>query len=68
MMLLTMIDDIEERVKEMYELLEKEALARNYLEAQLPNIGQTLEELTVNYDVTKEEVEILKKAYYLGRQ
>lgn len=61
----TMISDIEERMKEMYELLEKEALARNYLEAHIPEYKDSLEDLISKFDETKLEVDQIKKAYYV---
>ncbi|RDW21543.1 septation ring formation regulator EzrA [Oceanobacillus chungangensis] len=59
-----MIDEIDERIKEMYQLLEKEAIAKNYLETKLPGFEQSLEAITKKYDTTKEEVERLRKAYF----
>jgi septation ring formation regulator len=59
-----MIEEIDERIKEMYQLLEKEAIAKNYLESKLPRFEQSLEAITEEYDSTKEEVEQLRKAYY----
>ncbi|RDW16364.1 septation ring formation regulator EzrA [Oceanobacillus arenosus] len=59
-----MIEEIDERMKEMYQLLEKEAIAKNYLGTKLPSFEHTLEDITEKYDTTKEEVEKLRKAYY----
>lgn len=60
----TAITEIEARITEMYELLEKEAIAKKYIETQLPSYEQTMEELDVVFNETKMEVEILRKAYY----
>lgn len=60
----TAITEIEERIKEMYELLEKEAIAKKYIETKLPSYEETLKELDVAFSETKVEVEILRKAYY----
>lgn len=59
-----MIRDIEERIKEMYQLLEKEALAKNYLEIQVPSYKASLDNLTDTFHDTKTEVEHLRQAYY----
>ncbi|WP_100012133.1 septation ring formation regulator EzrA [Lentibacillus sediminis] len=60
-----MIADIEERIKEMYDLLEKEAIAKNYLESKIPSYEASLNELTTTFLTTKEEVEQLRKAYHV---
>lgn len=59
-----MIKDIEERIKEMYQLLEKEALAKNYLEIQVPSYQASLANFTNTFHDTKTEVEHLRQAYY----
>lgn len=56
--------EIEERMKEMYEQLEQEALDKNYIESKIPNYTQSLGELFETFAKTKEEVDILRKAYY----
>ncbi|WP_156291485.1 septation ring formation regulator EzrA [Oceanobacillus salinisoli] len=58
------LDDVDERIKEMYQLLEREAIAKNYLETKMPNFKETLEAISKKYQVTQAEVEELKKAYY----
>lgn len=58
------IEEIEERMKEMYQLLEKEAIAKNYVETKMPSYQQSLEEMTASFSNTKEEVEQLQKSYY----
>lgn len=60
-----LISESEERIKEMYELLENEAHAKNYLEAHIPEYENSLEELGATFDATKIEVEEIKKAYYV---
>ncbi|WP_087971929.1 septation ring formation regulator EzrA [Oceanobacillus rekensis] len=60
-----MIIEAEERMKEMYDLLETEAHARNYLETHIPEYEHSLGELTGTFDATKHEVEEIKKAYYV---
>lgn len=58
------ITEIEERITEMYQLLEKEAIAKNYVETKIPGYQDTLESLEDNFHTTKEEVEELKKTYH----
>ncbi|PAV30140.1 septation ring formation regulator EzrA [Virgibacillus profundi] len=58
------ITDIEERIKEMYQLLEKEAIAKSYLETKVPMYQENLYDLSNTFYHTKEEVEKLKQAYY----
>ncbi|MGX4669921.1 septation ring formation regulator EzrA [Cerasibacillus sp. JNUCC 74] len=58
------IEEIEERMKEMYQLLEKEAIAKNYVDTKMPSYQQSLEEMTASFSNTKEEVEQLQKSYY----
>src|SRR5699024_11011299 len=61
----TIIGEIEERIQEIYQLLEREAIARNYVEAKIPNYKQSLNELAATFTATKEEVDVLKETYYL---
>ncbi|GGB27309.1 septation ring formation regulator EzrA [Lentibacillus populi] len=58
------IPEMDERIKEMYVLLEKEAIAKNYMETQIPNYQHLLNELGTSFHETKAEVESLKRAYY----
>src|SRR5699024_8578138 len=60
----TVIVEIEDRIKEMYELLETEAIAKNYIETKMPSYQQTIEKLAEAFDHTKIEVETLRKTYY----
>ncbi|MFA1820306.1 septation ring formation regulator EzrA [Virgibacillus oceani] len=59
------IPEIEERIQEMYRLLEKEALAKNYLENQIPGYKKTVTNIEHIFDNTRSEVEELQKAYYI---
>ncbi|WP_077327526.1 septation ring formation regulator EzrA [Virgibacillus siamensis] len=59
-----MKNEIEERMAEMYQLLEKEAVARNYMENKIPVYREELETLENDFLITKEEVDELQKAYY----
>lgn len=58
------IPEIEERIAEMYQLLEKEALAKNYVDTKLTPYQNALAALESNFNVTKEEVEALRENYY----
>lgn len=60
-----MVVEMEVRIKEMYDLLETEAHARNYLEAHIPEYENSLDELINTFDETKHEVEEIKQAYYV---
>ncbi|MHA6252004.1 septation ring formation regulator EzrA [Oceanobacillus sp. CAU 1775] len=61
----TYLDEINEKVTEMYDQLEKEAIAKNYIEEQLPNYNDAITNLATSFEETKEEVEHLKRAYYI---
>ncbi|MCF3943326.1 septation ring formation regulator EzrA [Oceanobacillus alkalisoli] len=59
------LDEMEERITEMYELLEEEALAKNYLDQNVPPYKEAVTALHTSFIETKEEVEELRKAYYV---
>jgi septation ring formation regulator len=56
--------EVEERIQEMYQLLEKEAIAKNYTETQVPGYQKSIEEVAASFEETKDEVDRLKNAYY----
>lgn len=58
------IPNIEERINEMYDLLENEALAKNYIQSKMPSYRQELEEFQIEFLNTKTEVENLKRTYH----
>ncbi|MUV39310.1 Septation ring formation regulator EzrA [Lentibacillus sp. JNUCC-1] len=58
------LDEIEKRIKEMYDLLEKEAVARNFVESKTPGYERLLESLDQDFRKTQEEVATLKEAYH----
>src|SRR5690625_1492915 len=60
----TVIKEIEDRLKEIYDLLEAEAVARNYIETKIPSYRKTLDNLAETFEQTKSEVETLRKTYY----
>lgn len=59
------LDEMNERITEMYDLLEQEALAKSFLEQHLPSYKEAVTTLHTSFTETKAEVEELKKAYYL---
>lgn len=58
------LPELEERIKEMYQLLEKEAIAKNYLETKMPSYQVALHEFSDHFNQTKQEVEQLRTAYH----
>lgn len=60
-----MISEIDERIKEIYDVLEKEAIAKNYVESHVPSYQKALEEVAATFSETKTEVDYLKQTYYL---
>lgn len=62
------IQEVNDRVKEMYQLLEKEALAKNYMESQLPNYQASFKEVAATFEETKSEVDLLKQTYFFEDQ
>lgn len=58
------ISETEENINEMYDQLEKEAIDKNYFEAQFPTYEQTIGELKSTFSNTKTEVEQLRETYY----
>jgi septation ring formation regulator len=59
------LEEMEERISEMYDLLEQEAMAKSYLEQYVPSYQEAVTSLYTAFTETKAEVEELKKAYYL---
>lgn len=61
----SVIAETEERIEEMYQILEQEAIAKGFVETKLPNYRSMLEELDNDFQETKAEVDVLKNSYYL---
>lgn len=59
-----LIDELDERLKEMYLLLEKEAIAKNYVDTQYSNYEYQLSQVESSFAETKSEVDQLKQTYY----
>ncbi len=57
--------EIEERIKEMFDQLESEALAKNYVEGKLPAFETSLLSFQEEFEETRQEMEEMKKAYFL---
>ncbi|ASK62943.1 septation ring formation regulator EzrA [Virgibacillus phasianinus] len=58
------ITEVDERIKDMYQLLENEAIAKSYIETKIPAYRQKLNALDLTFHNTKAEVESLRQAYY----
>lgn len=58
------ISDIRGRLAEMYDNLEREAIARNHVESKMPDIANVVESAAEEFAATKEEVDVMRKAYY----
>lgn len=56
--------ETEERINEMYRLLEKEAIAKSFTESKIPGFKEAFENVKNEFQNTEGEVEELKKAYY----
>ncbi|SHF79435.1 septation ring formation regulator EzrA [Ornithinibacillus halophilus] len=61
-------EELDERIQEMYQLLEKEAIAKNFMETQIPSYQESLDEIAASFNNTKTDVEELKKTYYFDDQ
>ncbi len=59
-----LIQEVEERIAEMYRQLEREAIAKSYIEAKIPGYRSSLAEVSSSFEDTKDEVEAMKSAYY----
>lgn len=58
------IPEMEERITEVYDILEQEAIARNFVETKVPRYERALDALETVFMQTQSEVEELKQAYY----
>ncbi|MDC3415778.1 septation ring formation regulator EzrA [Aquibacillus salsiterrae] len=56
---------VEERISEMYQILEKEATAREYVKTQLPSYTQLINGLLDELKDTNNEVSQLQETYYI---
>ncbi|MFB1050824.1 septation ring formation regulator EzrA [Paraliobacillus sp. JSM ZJ581] len=60
-----LIQAIEERLIEIYELLEKEAKAKSYIETHIASVKSNLTSSINDFNSTNEEVKQLQQTYYL---
>ncbi|MFP7478112.1 septation ring formation regulator EzrA [Terribacillus saccharophilus] len=58
------IPALESRIKEMYQLLENEAVAKNYVDTKFEQYVHAVEKKTESYIKTKEEVDLLRESYF----
>lgn len=58
------IPEMEEQIEEMYDLLEQEVMAKNFVDSKSVTFSQSLERLLKEFAETKEEVTQLKKTYH----
>lgn len=59
-----LLGELEDRIKEIYDTLEKEAIARSFIEVQMPGFQNVVEEVGASFKETKIEVEKMKQTYY----
>lgn len=60
-----LLQSIEERISEIYLLLEKEAQAKTYVEKHITYFETLIKEVVTDFDATNEEVTNLQQTYYL---
>src|SRR5699024_12580066 len=58
------IEEVHERMYEIYEVREKEDIDKDYIESKGPSYEQSLKAITTDFEETKREVQDLKKMYY----
>lgn len=58
--------EIESRISEIYQSLEREAIAKNFVESQMDQFMNDIEILFNSFNDTKEEVENLKVTYFFA--
>lgn len=62
------LPEIENRIQAIYDLLEKEALAKNYVESKIPNYEQALTQFSEEFTDTKSQVDQLKETYHFEEE
>ncbi|WP_182201092.1 septation ring formation regulator EzrA [Paraliobacillus salinarum] len=60
-----LIQAIEDRLTEVYEMLEEEAKAKSYIESHINSVKSTLASAITDFKETNEEVDLLQQTYYL---
>lgn len=61
----TLIEEVEENIKDIYTVLEKEVVAKNYIESQYLTYFATLEQIRNSFSSTKTEFEELRQTYFI---
>ena len=61
-----LIQETEDRITNIYDDLETEALARNFIETKLPEYEEAVDKFDDIFDVAKEEVRVLTQAYHFN--
>lgn len=59
-----LIQEAEEKIANVYDDLETEAFARNFIETKTPEYEKAVDKFDDLFDVTKEEVRVLTQAYH----
>ncbi|WP_080874949.1 septation ring formation regulator EzrA [Oceanobacillus timonensis] len=59
------LQQIEARILEMYEALEEEAVAKNYVEQKSQEYEDSVKQISATFEAAREEVEEIQKAYYV---
>lgn len=58
------VTEMSDQIKDMYEQLEQEAIAKSYIDTQISRYQDKHDTLGASFSKTKEEVDMLKKSYY----
>lgn len=61
-----LMQETEDRITNIYDDLETEALARNFIETKLPEYENAVDKFDDLFDVAKEEVRVLTQAYHFN--
>src|SRR5699024_9226449 len=61
-----LIKETEDKRTNIYDELETEALARNFIETKIPEYEKAVDKFDDLFDVTKEEVRVLTQAYHFN--
>src|SRR5699024_8154254 len=63
-----LIPEIEERIKEIYDQLEEEAIAKNFVDTNVKSYEEALQAFEAMFVKTKSEVELLKQSYHFEEE
>lgn len=59
------LEEVEANIKDIYTVLEKEALAKNYIESKYLTYFATVEQIKKTFATTQEEINKLRETYFL---